>query len=797
MSAARRRRSHNVRRATGAATAAVVAIGLVSFAPTAQGQERPVPTANQSSEIHRQGGKPLFAKSDGSAVGLVRAYLKSQGLGRETATSVQASGALWKTRGVGHLRMSQYVDGLRVHDTYAKAAFNASGKLVDLVENIAAVPQGGPKAASVDSADALRAAVSSLYPNRSADTRETGSEGNTTSFAKGGFHAAPTVERVAVPTSGGGMAVGYVVTTWTTDDNQLHETLVGGDGDVVDRAPHHQRQLQRLRRWTRTRRRSSVVAGPGAGNAAVAGGLARPARRRPTTSPATTCTPTSTPTPTTRPTPAARRSPTATSSPSADLDRAARRPAANRDGRGAEPVLPEQRHPRHAVPRTASTRRPATSRRTTSATAARAATRSTPRRRTAAAPTTPTSPRPPTARTRACRCTCGPAPADARGRRQAAPIYDAHRRRRSAPRSTATGITGAARRRQRRHRHHHRRLRGRCPAAVAGKIALVDRGTCDFTVKVKNAQARRRRRRDHRQQRRRPRRSRWAATTPRITIPAVMVSQADGAALKAAAGHAGDDPADRPGAAAARRRPRLRHRLPRVRPRPDLAHDRQHERPARRRDRRGHERRARDPHQRRRRRRRVLRRRPARHPPRRRTTNYPRTYGDVTGAEVHDDGEVYGAIGWRLLAELPGRRARQPSVLLGDLVDGMNYTPAQPDLRGHARRHPRRSSTAPAATAAPAWCGTPSPSTASASAPRPRSVARAWRSASPPRSRPTAPRTQQHRMTTVAGLSSRPATVVVFHLTGRGDGVRVGRRAPRLADITSAGRAAMTSPSVA
>ena len=226
-----------------------------------------MPTANQSSEIHRQGGKPLFAKSDGSAVGLVRAYLKSQGLGRETATSVQASGALWKTRGVGHLRMSQYVDGLRVHDTYAKAAFNASGKLVDLVENIAAVPQGGPKAASVDSADALRAAVSSLYPDRSADTRETGSAGNTTSFAKGGFHAAPTVERVAVPTSDGGMAVGYVVTTWTTDDNELYETLVSGDGDVVESVLRTAEDGYNVFPVDPATTPQQMVAGPGTGNA--------------------------------------------------------------------------------------------------------------------------------------------------------------------------------------------------------------------------------------------------------------------------------------------------------------------------------------------------------------------------------------------------------------------------------------------------------------------------------------------------------------------------------------------------
>ena len=29
--------------------------------------------------------------------------------------------------------------------------------------------------------------------------------------------------------------------------------------------------------------------------------------------------------------------------------------------------------------------------------------------------------------------------------------------------------------------------------------------------------------------------------------------------------------------------------------------------------------------------------------------NYPRTYEDLTGAEVHLDGEIYGAIGWRML----------------------------------------------------------------------------------------------------------------------------------------------------
>jgi hypothetical protein len=51
------------------------------------------------------------------------------------------------------------------------------------------------------------------------------------------------------------------------------------------------------------------------------------------------------------------------------------------------------------------------------------------------------------------------------------------------------------------------------------------------------------------------------------------------------------------------------------------------------------------------------------------------TYGDIVGTQVHDDGEVYAAIGWRLI-ELFG--AARASDLFGYMVDGMNYTPPSP-----------------------------------------------------------------------------------------------------------------------
>jgi extracellular elastinolytic metalloproteinase len=56
-------------------------------------------------------------------------------------------------------------------------------------------------------------------------------------------------------------------------------------------------------------------------------------------------------------------------------------------------------------------------------------------------------------------------------------------------------------------------------------------------------------------------------------------------------------------------------------------------------------------------------------------TNYPRTYGDFSGTGVHFDGEIYGAIGWRLLENFTFGRKNE---LLDYLVDGMNFTPITP-----------------------------------------------------------------------------------------------------------------------
>jgi hypothetical protein len=56
---------------------------------------------------------------------------------------------------------------------------------------------------------------------------------------------------------------------------------------------------------------------------------------------------------------------------------------------------------------------------------------------------------------------------------------------------------------------------------------------------------------------------------------------------------------------------------------------------------------------------------------------YPNTYADITGTEVHNDGELYAAIMWRL-SQLLGGTAEARNQLLTYFVDAMNFIPATP-----------------------------------------------------------------------------------------------------------------------
>jgi extracellular elastinolytic metalloproteinase len=165
------------------------------------------------------GGRSLSLPSTASARAILVRYLKDQGRDDATAESiVTVSDAT--TGGTRHVRFEQRVGGLPVFGAYAKAALNAQGEIVHLIENLASV-RGTLRAAQVSQAQAVRAAIRNLYPTLS-------------DAPAGFFHRAPSATPVAVSNADGSFGSGFLVETWTESSNQLHYTLISGSGVVLD-----------------------------------------------------------------------------------------------------------------------------------------------------------------------------------------------------------------------------------------------------------------------------------------------------------------------------------------------------------------------------------------------------------------------------------------------------------------------------------------------------------------------------------------------------------------------------------
>jgi len=178
-------------------------------------------------------GESLTAVSRAAAKDVVAGFLRTRGVSEATVRSLKAVAEQRASTGLTHVRLEQHVAGLRVEGAYVKAALDGSGRLVHLIENLAGAG-GRVAAASVDERQALRAALAALYPAAKEDPASLSREGNTTRFARTAFfHAAPRVERVAVAMKGGALEAGHLVETWRAKDNLLHETLVGGNGRVL------------------------------------------------------------------------------------------------------------------------------------------------------------------------------------------------------------------------------------------------------------------------------------------------------------------------------------------------------------------------------------------------------------------------------------------------------------------------------------------------------------------------------------------------------------------------------------
>lgn len=211
-------------------------------------------------------GLPLTAASRAAPAVVVTGYLRSRGRSDAVLASLKLARSSAGAHGVTHVRLEQVVGGLAVHGAYAKAAVNARGELVHLIDNLA--PVSTPRAARIDAPAALRAAMAQVHPTHAISFRSTGAQGNTTLFDGGTFFLrAPEVTAVAVPMSDGTLARGWLVETWARRGNLLHHTLVGGDGRVLDVELRTASDSYAIFPIDPGKSDQTIVAGPGSGNA--------------------------------------------------------------------------------------------------------------------------------------------------------------------------------------------------------------------------------------------------------------------------------------------------------------------------------------------------------------------------------------------------------------------------------------------------------------------------------------------------------------------------------------------------
>ena len=208
-------------------------------------------------------GRPLTGPSDASPVAVIAQYLRGLGRNVDVQSLVRESAGRSNS---GTIRVEQRVGGVRLYGAYAKATLSERGELVHLIENLVATP-GAVGRARVSEGDALAATLRYLYPDESIATGPGRRQGDTVRFERTAFfHQDPTVTRVVYPAADGSFGAGFVVTTWTEEKNLLHETLVGAGGEVLFDELRTNQDRYNAYSVSPLNGAQTVFRGPGAGN---------------------------------------------------------------------------------------------------------------------------------------------------------------------------------------------------------------------------------------------------------------------------------------------------------------------------------------------------------------------------------------------------------------------------------------------------------------------------------------------------------------------------------------------------
>lgn len=136
--------------------------------------------------------------------------------------------------GLRHIELRQQIAGMRVYGSYARAAFDADGNMVHLIDRVSRFGADVPRRPLLSEGEALTTAISRNFgaeAPRLAIKRRDGfvSEAEVSVY----FFRAPTVERVIIAGGSGRPEVGFLVESWRAKDNLLYHTVIDGVGRVV------------------------------------------------------------------------------------------------------------------------------------------------------------------------------------------------------------------------------------------------------------------------------------------------------------------------------------------------------------------------------------------------------------------------------------------------------------------------------------------------------------------------------------------------------------------------------------
>lgn len=203
-------------------------------------------------------GESLTPVSVSPKLDIIASYL-----GRSTADlkSVESIGA----DGLIHVRLTQEVGGVRVYGAEARATVKASGELLHVINSLA--PAGSIGAPALPAFEVLRTVLAHHGYDTSAALVTRGVAGQVTTFEPTvDLSEEPTVERVAYVDAAGALQGGFLVQTWSLK-NVLHHTLVSDSGAVVKAELRTANDAYNVFVEDPLKGPQTVVQGPGAGNA--------------------------------------------------------------------------------------------------------------------------------------------------------------------------------------------------------------------------------------------------------------------------------------------------------------------------------------------------------------------------------------------------------------------------------------------------------------------------------------------------------------------------------------------------